>query len=279
MTLDRYLQIRKRFETGFWVILAIAFFISGSIVQRMDANRHGIDIQNWEILSWEASSMIVVLALIPLILYFDNRLPLRWSNFKVSVPAHIGFSIVFSALHVAMMVGIRKIVYWFNHSFYDFGEISEQFFYEYLKDAQTYATVLVIVYLYRHLILRLQGEASLLDVSDTDAHKVAEVKPERILVKKLGREFLIKVCDIERIEAAGNYVNIHIADRVYPLRETMIKIEQRLDDDKFRRVHRSHIINLDHLEEIKPFENGDARILLDSGDTVPMSRAYRKSIR
>jgi DNA-binding LytR/AlgR family response regulator len=80
---------------------------------------------------------------------------------------------------------------------------------------------------------------------------------------------------IERIEAAGNYVNVHIANRIYPLRETLTRIEQRLDDTKFKRIHRSHIINLNQITEIKALESGDAQVLLNNGATVPMSRTYR----
>ena len=174
---------------------------------------------------------------------------------------------------VGMMIGMRKLIYWFNHSYYDFGLIVEQFFYEYLKDAQAYAIILAIIYLYRHLILRLQGEASLLGVSDIE--KQIEPPSDRILVKKLGREFLIKIEDIEYIEAAGNYVNLHIDKRIYPLRETLTNIQNRLDDVTFKRIHRSHIVNLNLVSEVIPLESGDAQVLLSNGKLIPMSRTYR----
>lgn len=275
MNLDRFLQIRRPLEVGFWIVLLSIISASDMIVQIMDADRHGVGIQIWEIILWEASSMLVVLALIPLIIYFDSRVPIRWSNLKVSISAHAGFSIIFSMLHVSIMVALRKLVYWLNDSYYDFGNAFEQFLYEYLKDARTYLIFLALIYLYRHIVLRLQGEASLLGVPDHADQKHQEPEPERILVKKLGREFLVKINDIERIEASGNYVNLHIAKRVYPLRETLTKMEKRLDNTKFKRIHRSHMINLDQVEEIRPFESGDAQVLLNNGSTVPMSRTYR----
>jgi DNA-binding LytR/AlgR family response regulator len=174
-----------------------------------------------------------------------------------------------------MMGYERNWSYWLNGSYYAFGVILEQFFYEYLKDARSYAVVLTFVYLYRHLVLRLQGEASLLGEPDINTHQETELRPKRILVKKLGREFLVKVNDIEHIEAAGNYVNLHINKRVYPLRETLTKIQQRLDETTFKRIHRSHIINLNLITEIRPLESGDAQVLLSSGRVIPMSRTYR----
>jgi hypothetical protein len=273
MNLDRYLQVRRPLEIGFWLVFFCIIFVSETMVAIMDSYRYGADTNAWEIASWEGTSMIALLMLIPLIVYLDSRIPWRWSNLKVAVPAHVLFSLIFSVLHVGMMVGMRKLIYWLNDSYYDFGSIIEQFFYEYLKDARAYAIILAIIYLYRHLILRLQGEASLLGRSETSNQN--DSQSDRILVKKLGREFLIKINDIEHIEAAGNYVNLHINKRVYPLRETLTKIQQRLDDATFKRIHRSHIINLNLVAEIKPLESGDAQVLLSSGRVIPMSRTYR----
>jgi hypothetical protein len=273
MNLDHYLQIRRPIEIGFWLVFFSIVFVSETMVAIMDADRFGAGTRVWEIASWEGTSIIVLLSLIPLIVYLDSRVPWRWSNLKIAVPAHVFFSLVFSILHVSMMVGMRKLIYWLNDSYYDFGLIIEQFFYEYLKDARTYAIILSVIYLYRHLVLRLQGEASLLGASDTANEK--ELQSDRILVKKLGREFLVKINDIEHIEAAGNYVNQHIAKRIYPLRETLTKIQQRLDDVTFKRTHRSHIVNLNLVTEIRPLESGDAQVLLSSGKVIPMSRTYR----
>lgn len=276
MNLDRFLQMRRKVEIGFWLVLLSVIAISETAVQMMDANRHGVEVTFWEIASWEATSVTALFLLLPLVTYFDTRFSLRWSNLKTTIPAHVGFSVVFSILHVSLMVVMRKVIYWLNGSSYNFGVIHEQFFYEYLKDIRSYAIILALIYLYRYLVLRLRGEASLLGRPDpSDDESEESPKPERFLIKKLGREFLIKVCDIEHIEAAGNYVNMHISNSVYPLRETLKNIEQRLEDDTFKRIHRSHIINLNQVAEIKPLENGDAQVLLKSGEIIPMSRSYR----
>jgi hypothetical protein len=275
MNLDRYLQIRRPIEVGFWVAFFTLNVASETLVLAMDADRNNLSVNNWELAAWEATSAIAILLLLPLILYFDNRFALGWKNLKVTVPAHLGFSLVFSVLHINMMVAMRKWLYWINGSSYDYGIIHQQFLYEYLKDARTYALILALIYLYRYLVLRLQGEATLLGSSDLADKKEVEPNQERILVKKLGREFLVKISDIEHIEASGNYVNLHVAKRVYPLRETLKKIEQRLDDATFKRIHRSYIINLNQVAEIKPLESGDAHVLLNNGEVVPMSRTYR----
>jgi len=102
---------------------------------------------------------------------------------------------------------------------------------------------------------------------------------DRFLVKKLGREFLVRVADIDWIEASGNYVNLRVGTRAYPLRETMAGIESRLAGAGFMRVHRSAIVNLDRVQEIVPFDTGDGEIRLAGEVRVPVSRRYRKELR
>jgi DNA-binding LytR/AlgR family response regulator len=129
------------------------------------------------------------------------------------------------------------------------------------------------------LLLRLQGEARLLTAPDAGAPVEAIERPERFLVRKLGSEFLVPARDIEWLEAAENYVNLHVRGRVYPLRSTMAAIQERLDPQRFVRVHRSHIVNLDFLEQIEPLDTGDARLLLRDGSRIPCSRRYRPALR
>jgi len=119
----------------------------------------------------------------------------------------------------------------------------------------------------------------LLTAPDTGAPVEAIERPERFLVRKLGAEFLVPARDIEWLEAAENYVNLHVRGRVYPLRSTMTAIQERLDPQRFVRVHRSHIVNLDFLEQIEPLDTGDARLLLKDGSRIPCSRRYRPALR
>jgi DNA-binding LytR/AlgR family response regulator len=89
----------------------------------------------------------------------------------------------------------------------------------------------------------------------------------------------LTMADIDWVEAAGNYVNLRVGTRAYPLRETMAGIEGRLGEAPFMRVHRSAIINLDRVEEIVPFDTGDGEARLKGGQRVPVSRRYRKELR
>ena len=91
MNLDRYLKIRRPIEIGFWLVFFCIIFVSETMVAIMDSYRYGADTNAWEIASWEGTSMIAILMLIPLIVYLDSRIPWRWTNLKVALPAHILF--------------------------------------------------------------------------------------------------------------------------------------------------------------------------------------------
>ena len=96
-----------------------------------------------------------------------------------------------------------------------------------------------------------------------------------INVKDRGQIFRVDVDTIEHIEAAGDYMCIYTGDNSLILRETMKDLERRLDPRVFQRVHRSTIVNLDQVRQVKPHTNGDCFLVLDSGAEVKVSRSYR----
>lgn len=96
-----------------------------------------------------------------------------------------------------------------------------------------------------------------------------------INVKDRGQIFRVEVDSIEHIEAAGDYMCIYTGDNSLILRETMKDLERRLDPRTFQRVHRSTIVNLNQVRQVKPHTNGECFLVLDSGAEVKVSRSYR----
>ena len=96
-----------------------------------------------------------------------------------------------------------------------------------------------------------------------------------INVKDRGQIFRVDVDTIEHIEAAGDYMCIYTGDNSLILRETMKDLERRLDPRVFQRVHRSTIVNLDQVRQVKPHTNGECFLVLGSGAQVKVSRSYR----
>lgn len=279
MTLEGYLRHRRVFEVGMWVAAALVNFIANSVVVTLDLGKLGVEAAPWEPWVWEGTSVVVMGLLILVLLAFDRRFPIERGRARRGLLAHGLFTVPWSLLHVAGMVALRTAIYAAAGERYRYPDVPVELVYEYLKDFRAYASFLVTIYLYRFVLRRLQGEARFLAEGAEDPAKVQQPVTDRFLVKKLGREFLVRVADIDWVEAAGNYVNLRVGTRAYPLRETMAGIEGRLGEAPFMRVHRSAIINLDRVEEIVPFDTGDGEARLKGGQRVPVSRRYRKELR
>ena len=113
-------------------------------------------------------------------------------------------------------------------------------------------------------------------VDDLEGTGESSERYEKLLnVKDRGQIFRVDVDTIEHIEAAGDYMCIRTADNSLILRETMKDLERRLDPKNFQRVHRSTIVNLDQVRQVKPHTNGECFLVLDSGAEVKVSRSYR----
>lgn len=266
---------RRPAEVGFWVVLSILNTVFNSMVARIDHARTAA----WEPWVWEWTSSILILALIPAVLAVERRWPFRFDTWRRSLPWHLLASVSFSLIHVAGMTVLRKLAYAVVGEHYDAGAWLPNFGYEFLKDFRTYFLIIALICLSRLWLMRWQGEARLL-VAPEEGPPVEPVdRPERFLVRKLGKEFLLNASEIEWLQAAGNYVNLHVRGRDYPLRSTMAGIEARLDPARFLRVHRGYFVNLDYLAEIEPLETGDARLGMCDGASVPCSRRYRGQLR
>jgi hypothetical protein len=266
-------------EPAFWILFLCSQAAVNSWIAWVDSGGPAGLRPFWEPATWEWSSHLVILALLPALLAFERRVPLRLVLLRRNLPWHLLATVVFSLVHVGAMVAIRKLVYLSQHQIYDFGFGWRVLAYEYLKDARTYFVLLIFIGFYRLLMLRWQGEATLLEAPDAGAPVEPVERPERFLVQKLGKEFLLPAAEIEWLQAWGNYVNLRVRGHDYPLRATMVSIEQRLDPRRFTRVHRSYIVNLDFVVEIEPLESGDARAKLRDGTAIPVSRRYRGELR
>ena len=114
---------------------------------------------------------------------------------------------------------------------------------------------------------------------------LAEVRPEeknrtleRIAVKSSGRVVFVKVEDIDWIEAADNYVSLHLGTEEHLHRETMATIEGQLPAAQFMRISRSTIVNVDRIKELQPLFHGEYAVLLRNGTRLTLSRSYRDKI-
>ncbi len=276
------LQHLQKYQTLYEsVLVAVLFLINSTILATsivMEEFRNGKepDFQMWEPFVWEYTSALATLLLFPGLVWWINKYPFNWQRIRLSIVGYFFASIVFSLLHVAGMVYLRKAVYWFAGEYYDFGNLWYEFFYEYRKDAWSFLFLIAAIHSYRFIVTRLQGEANLVA---NDEESIEGVNCDRLLIKKLGKEFIIKVSDIEWLESSGNYVNLHLKGRIYPMRTTLKGLVDKIADKGFARIHRSYGVNLDHVSSITPLPSGDSEIELTNGKTLTLSRRYKEQFK
>ncbi|MEM1206770.1 MAG: LytTR family DNA-binding domain-containing protein [Acidobacteriota bacterium] len=100
--------------------------------------------------------------------------------------------------------------------------------------------------------------------------------PERLAVRHGSTVHLLKVHEINWVEAARNYVKIHCGREIHTMRDTLTNVEARLDPDQFLRIHRSTLVNVDRIRRIEPGYGSESRVELDDGTRLMVSRAYRR---
>lgn len=100
---------------------------------------------------------------------------------------------------------------------------------------------------------------------------------KRFLVRVREKVLLIRAEDVDWIEAADYYASLHVAGKTHLLRETMADLEKQLDPDKFVRVHRSAIVNVDRVREMHPMFRGDCTLVLHDGTQLRLSRGRREA--
>jgi len=96
----------------------------------------------------------------------------------------------------------------------------------------------------------------------------------RLVVKTGGKVLFLRSQDVEWVEAAGNYVRLHVNGESYLYRESMKNMETRLDGDQFVRIHRSAIVNLDRIRELQPWFHGEYVVILQDGTKLMASRVF-----
>jgi two-component system, LytTR family, response regulator len=111
------------------------------------------------------------------------------------------------------------------------------------------------------------------------ADETASAYPSRIVFKSRGRILFLRVAEIRWIGAEENYVRITTGTETHLLRETLSGIEEKLDPQMFLRVHRSAIVNLHYVKEVRTEAQGEFTVLLTNGQKVAMSRSYHCRVR
>jgi two-component system LytT family response regulator len=107
---------------------------------------------------------------------------------------------------------------------------------------------------------------------------VASMRLERVVVRDRDRLFFVPVEEIVHLSAEGNYVRVHTAEKSHLIRGTLAELEARLDPKRFARIHRSGIVNVAAVREVRAHFHGDYVVMLKTGETVRLSRRYQQRL-
>lgn len=130
------------------------------------------------------------------------------------------------------------------------------------------------------LLSNVSGRPDLtLDEALVDAEGLTHPNDERLSIKDAGRILRVPINDILWIDAAGDYMCVHTSDDTHVLRATMRELEGRLDPRRFQRIHRSTIVNVSRVKELRSHLNGEYFLILDSGQQLKLSRSYKDKVR
>ncbi|TMP87579.1 hypothetical protein CWC05_06905 [Pseudoalteromonas ruthenica] len=134
----------------------------------------------------------------------------------------------------------------------------------------TFAVLLVMGAIYLSLVTKVKAR---------DSVNGADIAPACLTVQHRGMEKALAISDIQYVRAAGNYVEVVDADSRYLVRTTIKQLSEQLGAAPMIRVHRSYLINLHHVRELKPLENGKAQVLVGEDHWVPVSKTFKPALK
>jgi hypothetical protein len=252
------------FWMGMFALSALLAW-NNALTTTADLIRNQVTFKTWQPYIWEYSSFLSSFLLYFGIYWLANNASLLNQNWLRNFFIHVLASVIFSILHVLLMVWLREIIYYTMGGEYDFGDWLSEWLYEYRKDVITYFIFLTTVYAFQYF-------------SKPEPSTASESVIKKLKVINKQGIFWINCIDITTIESGGNYVYIHANGQVQPMRSTMADIEAQVDPADFIRVHRSYIVNLDHCKGIQKQSNDVSELIMLNDKTVPVSKKYRPKL-
>jgi len=266
-------KIERRVAQRALIISAFFFPLVGlvnAVSQLTDAERLGLGIDQRVPWILEATSVLVLIALVPLVVRLERRAPFEAESWMRSLAIYAVGSIVFSALHITGMVLLRKLVFavFLGQPYGFFDEPFRDLLYEYRKDILPYSAVILVLSLLRSLEEhRREAEAANADARATG----------KLTLKCGGRTIFLDARSFESAEAAGNYVEVRANGATHLARIGLSALGTQLAEAGIEtvRIHRSHLVNLAKVTEVTSARDGDFRVKMADGSELRGSRRFR----
>lgn len=257
---------RRLMEAGFFAVL-IALLWGVDTMTKMRILRFteaGYD--QFRLIGNQATSGFVVLLLVPAVAWWLSVFPLQRDRIVQAVAGHAFGTLWFATAHYFGLVLVRWALYTATgHGFVFSDYWFQNLVFEFQKDIKIYLGMVAIIAAYRYY-RRNEADA-------------VQTRPDRLIVQTGSGETIIRQQDIEYLEAARNYVVVGTAEKEYLVRETLSNLEKTLAPESIVRTHRSYLVNLDRIDEIRTTDSGGHEIRMKSGKQVPLSRGFRERFK
>ena len=254
--------------------VALGIGVVNALSQAQDAVWHGGAYDVRTPLFWEISSIITIILLAPFLFVTVRRMR-HASGWPLRIALAAAAILVFSALHIAGMVGLRKIVMFLAGGSYDFHLSVATLVYEFRKDIVTCVLIGGSLWL---IDSRREAQSSR-SLPATPPADIASPGRHMVWLRDGSARIRIEPRDILWISSAGNYVEYCLdGGRTHLVRGTLAGEEARLTKFNIVRVHRTRLVNLSRVTGLRAGPNGDFELTLDAGQAIPGSRRYRSAV-
>ena len=268
-------------ETAFWFFLIATLWTFNGYIKWVEYEFSNIEVHSVRLVTNEASSGIAALISVLFVRAWLNRFPLSGPRLFITACAHALGSVLFSLMHVGLMMTFRSLTYaalgWVYHHAIPDGDFGffKMLAYEYGKDLPVYGVFLGIILSYR---LYKSRHAFVAGVKKQTSPPPPKSLDTQIMVKAGKDDILVKLSDIDWFQSSANYVQVFTGGREYLIRSSLSDIEEKLTGLPFQRVHRSFIVNLVKVEKIVSTSSGQYRLNMADGSHIPVGRKYKDEL-
>lgn len=265
------------FPAWMWVAYAAILLIVAALVGSsywIEAGRVGLDIPLWHIVVNELTSIVIVFAVTPAVFAWTARLDPRRIGWPRVLLGHATGMIVFGVAHIGGMTLLRLALYPLFGGSYDLGHdpLVTGLIYEGRKDALAYLAMAVGAWL---LAAALRKPVTIVE----QAAQAGQPPARRLEIRDGARRVWLDPAEILWAEAAGNYVELYLAERSWLQRQTLAALEEQLADQGFVRIHRSRLVNRHRVRGMTSNDSGDFTVTLDDGRQIAGGRRWRDALR
>ena len=254
-------------QAAAWVV-GVSFLWAVDTLSKISyRNQTGIGKENFRLIVEQASSATAALIMILFVVQWLRLFPIRRDAWVPAVIGHSIGTVIFAFGHYSLMVLFRIVVYGFYGVRYSWvQDYVPNLIVEYQKDIKIYVGIVIVLSAYQIYSANAAKKSS------------SSAGSRRMVVQTGSGERVVNYADIDYLEASRNYVSIHVAGKEYLVRDTISNVEKQLVDGHFARTHRSFIVNIDKISELRGVDSG-YRIFLESGVDIPLSRSFRDSLK